>query len=122
MTAARARVDQPTLLGPSDLLAALGGLDCARAAQVYAACGYPVIPMHATHLDGGCTCPAGPACPDPGKHPRLAGWKRLASTDPTTVAGWWDRWPDANLGLATGWRFDALDLVGLCQVGARARP
>ena len=26
--------------------------------------------------------------------------------------GWWRRWPDANLGLATGWRFDVLDLDG----------
>jgi Bifunctional DNA primase/polymerase, N-terminal len=111
MTATRPRVDQPTLLGPSDLLAALGGLDCASTAQVYAACGYPVIPMHAARLNG-CTCPAGPACPDPGKHPRLATWPQLAATDPTTVRGWWDRWPDANLGLATGRRFDVLDLDG----------
>jgi hypothetical protein len=112
VTAARPRVDQPTLLGPSDLLAALGGLDCAHAAEVYAACGYPVIPMHAAGLDGGCTCPAGPACLDPGKHPRLAAWPRLAATDPATVRGWWQRWPDANLGLATGRRFDVLDLDG----------
>jgi Bifunctional DNA primase/polymerase, N-terminal len=125
MTAARPRVDQPTLLGPSDLLAALGGLDCAHAAEVYAACGYPVIPMHAARPDGGCTCPAGLACPDPGKHPRLAAWPQLACTDPATVRGWWRRWPDANLGLATGRRFDVLDLDGaegmeaLCAVLGR---
>jgi hypothetical protein len=85
---------------------------------VYAACGYPVIAMHAARLDGGCTCPAGPACADPGKHPRLAGWKRLAATDPDTVRGWWRRWPDANLGLATGRRFDVLDLDGADGVEA----
>jgi hypothetical protein len=112
MTAAQPRVGQPTLLGPSDLLAALGGLDGTRTAQVYAACGYPVVPMHAAHPRGGCTCPAGPACPDPGKHPRLAAWPRLAATDPATVRGWWRRWPDANLALATGRRFDVLDLDG----------
>jgi hypothetical protein len=28
------------------------------------------------------------------------------------VGGWWRRWPDANLGLATGRRFDVLDLDG----------
>jgi Bifunctional DNA primase/polymerase, N-terminal len=112
VTAARPAVDQPTLLGPTDLLAALGRLDCARAAQLYAACGYPMVPMHAICPGGGCTCPAGSGCSDPGKHPRLAGWTRLASTDPAVVRGWWRRWPDANLALATGRRFDALDLDG----------
>ena len=53
-----------------------------------------------------------PDCSDPGKHPRLAGWKRLASTDPATVGEWWRRWPHANLGLVTGRRFDVLDLDG----------
>jgi hypothetical protein len=42
----------------------------------------------------------------------LADWKRLASTDPAVVGGWWRRWPQANLGLVTGRRFDVLDLDG----------
>jgi Bifunctional DNA primase/polymerase, N-terminal len=108
--AARPRVAEPARLGPGELLAALGELDGAQAAQAYAALGFPVIPMHATRPGGGCTCPTGPACPEAGKHPRLAAWPRLASTDPATVAGWWRCWPDANLGLATGRRFDVLDL------------
>jgi hypothetical protein len=112
MTATRARVDQPTLLGPSDLLAALGGLDCAGAADVYAACGYPVVPMHTAHPGGGCSCPAGSGCSEAGKHPRLAAWPRLAATDLGRVRGWWRRWSDANLGLVTGRRFDVLDLDG----------
>jgi Bifunctional DNA primase/polymerase, N-terminal len=70
------------------------------------------VPMHAPRPGGGCSCPAGPACPDPGKHPRLAGWTRLATSDPAVVGEWWRRWPDANLGLATGWRFDVLDVDG----------
>jgi Bifunctional DNA primase/polymerase, N-terminal len=110
--AARPRVSEPARLAAGDLLAALGELGCAQAAQAYAALGYPVIPMHAPRPDGGCTCRAGPACSDPGKHPRLAAWTRLAATDPATVAGWWRRWPDANLALATGRRFDVLDLDG----------
>jgi hypothetical protein len=118
VTAARPQLDQPTLLGPSDLLAALGGLDCARAAVVYAACGYPVVPMHAAHPDEGCSCPAGSGCPEAGKHPRLAAWPRLAAADPDTVRGWWRRWPDANLALATGRRFDVLDLDGTQGVEA----
>jgi hypothetical protein len=109
VTAAQPRVDGLAPLGPGNLLDALGELDCARAAQVYAALGYPVVAMHATRPAGGCTC-ADPVCSDPGKHPRLAAWQRLASTDPATVGGWWRRWPDANLGLATGRRFDVLDL------------
>jgi hypothetical protein len=108
--AARPQVGEPTRLDPGDLLAALGELGCGRAAQAYAALGYPVIPMHAPRPGGGCTCPAGLACSQAGKHPRLAGWTRLASTDPTTVGGWWRRWPDAGVGLATGRRFDVLDL------------
>ena len=103
--------DEPARLGPGELLAGLGELSCARAAQVYAALSFPLVPMHAVRPDGGCSC-ADPSCRDPGKHPRLAGWKRLASTNPAVVGGWWRRWPDANPGLATGRRFDVLDLDG----------
>jgi Bifunctional DNA primase/polymerase, N-terminal len=103
-------LEDPTRLGPGELLAALGELAGAQTAQAYARLGYPVVPMHAARPDGGCTCPAGPTCREAGKHPRLRGWLRLAATDPATVAGWWRRWPDANLGLATGRRFDVLDL------------
>jgi hypothetical protein len=104
-------IDDPPRLGPGDLLAALGELGCTRAAQVYAALGFAVVPMHAARPGGGCTCPD-PDCSDPGKHPRLRGWKRLAAADPAVVGGWWRRWPDANLGLVTGRRFDVLDLDG----------
>jgi hypothetical protein len=104
-------IGDPTRLGPGDLLAALGELGCARAAQASAALGFPVIPMHAVRPGGGCGCPDR-ACSDPGKHPRLRGWQRLAATDLAVVGEWWRRWPDANLGLATGRRFDVLDLDG----------
>jgi Bifunctional DNA primase/polymerase, N-terminal len=98
-------------LGPGDLLAALGDLDCAQAAAVYAALGFPVIPMHTARPGGGCSC-ADPACSGPGKHPRLHGWPRLAAVDVAVVGEWWRRWPQANLALATGRRFDVLDLDG----------
>jgi hypothetical protein len=42
----------------------------------------------------------------------LRGWQRLAAVDPAVAREWWRRWPDANLGLATGPRFDVLDLDG----------
>src|SRR6266540_155413 len=99
-------------LGPGDLLAALGELAPGRVAEAYAELGYRVVPMHATRGDGGCTCRRGARCPDPGKHPCLAGWPRLASTTPAEVRRWWRRWPLANVGLATGARFDVLDLDG----------
>jgi hypothetical protein len=98
-------------LSPGDLLAAPGELDCARAAPLYAALGFPVVPMHTAQPGGGCSC-ADPGCSDPGKHPRLRGWQRLAAVDPARVGEWWRRWPNANLGLVTGRRFDVLDLDG----------
>jgi hypothetical protein len=100
-----------TRLCPGDLLAAVGERGCAQAAQVYAALGFPVVPMHTAQPGGGCTCPDR-GCPDPGKHPRLRGWQRLAAVDPAVAGEWWRRWPGANLGLATGRRFDVLDLDG----------
>jgi hypothetical protein len=105
-------VTGPARLGPGDLLAALGELPPGRAAEAYAALGYRVVPMHAPRGDGGCTCPHGARCPDPGKHPCLAGWPRLASTTPAEVRRWWRCWPQANVGLVTGAHFDVLDLDG----------
>jgi Bifunctional DNA primase/polymerase, N-terminal len=104
-------------VSPGELLAALGELGCAQAARVYAALGYPVVPMHAAQPGGGCSCPD-PGCPEAGKHPRLRGWQRLAAVDPAVVGEWWRRWPQANLGLATGRAFDVLDLDG--QQGVEA--
>jgi hypothetical protein len=105
------RSSSPVRLGPGDLLTALGELGCPHAAQVYAALGYPVVPMHTAQPGGRCTC-RDPGCPDAGKHPRLRGWQQLAAVDPAVVGEWWRRWPQANLGLATGRRFDVLDLDG----------
>jgi Bifunctional DNA primase/polymerase, N-terminal len=102
----------PTPISTGDVLASMVELDCAQAAQIYAALGYPVVPMHTVRPGGGCSCRAGPVCPEAGKHPRLAGWTRLASTDPGMVGQWWRRWPQANVGLVTGRRFDVLDLDG----------
>jgi hypothetical protein len=104
--------DQPARLQPGDLLAALGNLGCGRAAEVYAALGYRVVAMHAVRPDGGCTCPRGTRCSDPGKHPCLADWPRVASRTPAEVCRWWLRWPQASVGLVTGARFDVLDLDG----------
>jgi Bifunctional DNA primase/polymerase, N-terminal len=66
---------------------------------------------------GRCSCP-NQACPDPGKHPRLRGWQCLAAADTAVVGKWWRRWPEANLGLATGRRFDVPDVEGAAGVEA----
>lgn len=71
-----------------------------RLAAQYAAQGWPVFPCH-TPTHGGCSC-CRPDCSSPGKHPRTPRGFQDASTDPKDVAGWWRRWPQANIGVVTG--------------------
>jgi hypothetical protein len=63
--------------------------------------GWRVIPLHSAE-NGGCSCREGSDCGSPGKHPRVSGWTERASTDPEEIAGWWRRWPEANVGVVTG--------------------
>jgi hypothetical protein len=35
-----------------------------------------------------------------------------ATTDPDQVRAWWTRWPDANVGIATGHLVDVIDIDG----------
>jgi hypothetical protein len=62
--------------------------------------GWAVLPVHSVR-DGGCTC-GKPACSSPGKHPRLLNGVLGASRDDAVIREWWRRWPDANVGIATG--------------------
>lgn len=81
-----------------------------RAAAVYAArLGWPVIPLHDV-VSGHCSCARGSDCPTAGKHPRLANWVDEASSDAKVIAGWISDYPDANIGVATGAIFFALDV------------
>jgi hypothetical protein len=67
----------------------------------YASLGWSVVPVHSLR-DGSCSC-GRTDCPSPGKHPRIR-WE-TAMHEPACaadIAGWWDRWPDANLGVVTG--------------------
>lgn len=71
-----------------------------RAALDYAAHGWAVFPVQG--ISGGrCCCRMGD-CSSPGKHPLTRHGVRDATIDARVIAGWWKRWPDANLGLATG--------------------
>jgi Bifunctional DNA primase/polymerase, N-terminal len=102
------------------------------AALGYASRGIPVLPLHypLAHLDSarvlgdghviapqvwtGCSC-GDRACGQVGKHPLGAlvphGLKE-ATTNRARVLAWWTRHPLANIGLATGHRFDVLDVDG----------
>jgi hypothetical protein len=105
---------EPTRIGPGELLAALGeDLEPGRAAEVYAALGYPVLPCFAPAPAGGCTCRAGSRCDRPGKHPRIKGGVWQATCDLATVRRWWRRWPMANVAIRTGpGTFDVADIDG----------
>ncbi len=76
------------------------------AAQWYAAnFGWPVFPLHSVRDDGRCTCgeyPCGTDNRGAGKHPRTRSGCLDASLDPDVIAGWWRRWPDAGVAIATG--------------------
>jgi hypothetical protein len=103
------------------------------AALGYASRGIPVLPLHyplphpgdlqllggdrrltRRAVKAGCSC-RDPGCGQPGKHPLGAlvphGVKD-ATTNRARVLAWWTRHPQANIGLATGHRFDVLDVDG----------
>jgi hypothetical protein len=68
----------------------------------YAERGWPIVPLH-TPINGGCSC-GNPDCKSIGKHPRTGRGLHDASTDPAVILQWWTRWPDANIGLLTGYQ------------------
>jgi hypothetical protein len=87
-----------------------------EAAVWYAERGLPVLPCHWPVSDGGgpwagpaCSC-GQPACSNPARHPLLPGGVTRASADPRQVRRWWRRYPQANVGLATGVLLDVLDV------------
>jgi hypothetical protein len=80
------------------------------AALKYARRGWRVLPVHSIRA-GCCTC-SHPDCKSSGKHPRTAHGASDATTDPAIIMEWWRRWPDVNVGIATGAAsgFVALDI------------
>lgn len=59
-----------------------------------------VFPLHSLR-EGKCSC-GSPECDakNQGKHPRIKGGVLSASNDPKVIGLWWEKWPDANIGLA----------------------
>jgi Bifunctional DNA primase/polymerase, N-terminal len=100
------------------------------AALGYASRGIPVLPLHYPlphHGDlqpvpgdqppavgTGCSC-RDPGCGQPAKHPLgslVPHGVKDATTNRARVLAWWTRHPLANIGLATGFCFDVLDVDG----------
>jgi hypothetical protein len=86
------------------------------AAMAYASRGLPVVPLHHAVRSGRpapATCSCGePACARIGAHPLPSHGAADATTDPIRITWWWRRFPNANVGLATGAGFDALVVHG----------
>ena len=109
------------------------------AAVGYASRGIPVLPLHYPLPHHGdlqaitddqqlpnppagtrCSC-RDPSCGQPGKHPLgslVPHGVKDATCNRARILAWWTRHPQANIGLATGHRFDVLDVDG--PAGARA--
>jgi len=66
----------------------------------YAQRNWHVFPLHSVQ-DGRCSC--GQSCgKNAGKHPRVKGGFKVATTDPAQIEAWWRKWRNANIGIATG--------------------
>lgn len=95
-------------------LALLGEASPADAAAEYGRRGFRVVPLHNLEAGGACSCGRADCDKSAGKHPRIKGWQKEASSDADTIGVWWLDWPRANVGLAMGGRarLVALDVDG----------
>jgi hypothetical protein len=67
----------------------------------YATHGFAVMPLHSVDTVGACSC-GNRACESVGKHPRTSNGLLDATTEIGKVRDFWERWPTANIGIATG--------------------
>jgi len=82
-----------------------------QAALELAFFGLKVVPLHTVDPNGWCSCGCRKSnCGSRGKHPRLLGWQRLASSDEDVIGSWWLKWPMANVGVQWGPRSNAIDI------------
>ena len=71
-----------------------------QTALAYAKRGWLVVPLH-NPKQGVCSCRK-KNCGSPGKHPRTEHGLKDGSKDQKQIWSWWEKWPDANLGILTG--------------------
>lgn len=63
--------------------------------------GMRLFPVH-TIENGKCTCNRECGTKNAGKHPRIVNWQDEATTDIRKLIRWFSRWPNSNVGAATG--------------------
>lgn len=88
---------------------------------------WPVLPLYwpkKCGKDAFCSCKRGKNCTNIGKHPLwhendLPHGAHSATTDAKLITRWWKRWPQANVGIATGRCFDVLDVDVTASVDGR---
>src|SRR6266851_2100300 len=69
----------------------------------YARRGWAVLPVYEVMDRGDCACQKAD-CSDRGKHQRTPHGVKDATKDEGTIRGWWTKWPNANVAIATGTR------------------
>ncbi|MFA5928555.1 MAG: bifunctional DNA primase/polymerase, partial [Candidatus Margulisiibacteriota bacterium] len=67
----------------------------------YANSGKYIFPVHYITGTGQCSCGT-PDCSSPGKHPITQHGLKDASDKSDVIKDWWEQYPQANIGLATG--------------------
>ena len=69
------------------------------AAAFYSSIGWSILPCHGI-VGGRCTCSRTHGEPkEVGKHPALNEWNTQSTSDPNTVARWWEENPNYNVGV-----------------------
>lgn len=102
-----ARLSLEEMMNLREFLNEGGHADPLQVALHYALNGWPVLPIHSTEPRGqqiGCAC-GNHKCKCVGKHPigrLVANGLKNATTDSETIKSWWERRPNANIGVATG--------------------
>lgn len=91
-------------------------MDMREHAVAIAKRGYRVLPLHWPIMNaltdyerGACSCKSDD-CKSIGKHPLNKDGSRGATSDLIQITAWWDRWPNANIGIATGHNVDVVDI------------